>query len=78
MNQDIPWQSAVDEFNDNVLPVLVKDGKQIGAAATSGDAYANAVFKYYAMLRRSFDPMTLILLQDAIRMYYAANANAEN
>lgn len=62
-----PWQSARDDFDKNVLPVLEKHGKAIGAAANNGDAKAKLVIERYTLLHRSFDPMTLTLLKKAMQ-----------
>lgn len=61
-----PWTSAVSEFEGSILPRLRKDGKVIGDKAAAGDKDAMEVIRLYTMLRRSFDPVTMILLKDAI------------
>jgi hypothetical protein len=61
-----PWQSARDDFQLNVLPKLERDGKAIGQQARGGDKVAARVIELYTMLHRSFDPMTLTLLKEAL------------
>jgi hypothetical protein len=72
MKSDSPWQSAYDEFNTAVLPRLKKIGKQIGIDAGSGMKQASEVVRIYSMLHKSFDPMTMMLLQDAMKKYEEA------
>lgn len=67
-----PWQSARDEFELSVLPRLKKDGNAIGELARNGDVKAKRVIELYTQLHRSFDPMTLMLLQDAMRELHNA------
>lgn len=65
-----PWKSAWDEFEQVVLPVLREHGKQIGAAARSGDdPKAQGILDIYARLERSFDPVTHMQLMDALLEY---------
>lgn len=62
------WQSARDRFEREVLPVLRRIGKEIGAASEN-DSDAKEIIRCYAMLSKSFDPMTLILLEKALGNY---------
>lgn len=64
---DSPWKSAHEEFNNEVLPFLKQYGKLIGIAAGSGDQKAKSVIEIYATLHRSFDPVTLARLKEAIK-----------
>lgn len=68
------WKSARDEFHHVVIPKLERIGKEIGRKADAGDDTCKAIIGHYAMLYRSFDPMTLILLKEAITKYEQANA----
>jgi len=65
-NDAHPWQSARDDFDLNVLPLLEKHGKSIGEAARAGDEHAKRVVELYTMLHKSFDPMTLELLKQQL------------
>lgn len=69
--QEHPWQSARDKFDVEVMPKLQRIGKQIGADASSGNVKAQEVIRIYSMLHRSFDPLTLILLEKALEAYEA-------
>lgn len=70
MTDKHPWQSAFDSFNDYTLPFLTEHGKTIGKKATeSKDIICIKIMKYYTLLHKSFDPMTLILLDEAIKEY---------
>lgn len=69
--QEHPWQSSRDKFDSEVLPKLQRIGKQIGANAAAGNAKAKEVMDTYAMLHRSFDPLTLIRLEKALDAYEA-------
>lgn len=64
-----PWQPAKDRFDSVVLPKLRRIGKQIGAAAQSGDVRAEKVISVYSTLHKSFDPMTLVFLEEALAEY---------
>jgi hypothetical protein len=66
---DHPWQSARDEFDRDVLPTLQRIGHDIGAKAQSGNAKACEIVKLYAMLHRSFDPLTFLRLKTALEDY---------
>lgn len=74
LNEADPWQSARDDFQVNVLPALERRGKSIGQQARNGDTRAARVIELYTMLHRSFDPMTLQLLKDAMRELADADA----
>jgi len=63
------WSSSRDEFRSVTLPKLSLIGKQIGEMASAGDVVAQDIIQKYEMLRRSFDPMTHILLKKAIEIY---------
>lgn len=64
---DHPWRSAHEEFEGVVLPFLRKSGIEIGKRANDGDEHCLRVIKYYDLLHRSFDPMTLMLLCEEIK-----------
>lgn len=66
------WADARLELKTTVLPWLEAHGKEVGEAASRGDAKATEVIVRYTMLRRSFDPMTLVLLKEAIESYRCA------
>lgn len=59
------WESARERFDCVVLSVLQEHGKEIGAKALNDKACAD-VIHYYKMLHRSFDPMTLVLLEKSM------------
>lgn len=58
------WSDSKDKFHNFILPKLKNHGKEIGELAKSGNSSAKLVMEYYSMLHRSFDPMTLILLEE--------------
>jgi hypothetical protein len=66
-----PWQSAHDEFTGIVLPVLKFIGKEIGTHASTGCEISQRIMSRYEMIYRSFDPLTLIGLQNALQEYAA-------
>ena len=68
-DRDDQWASARDDFRRGVLPLLERDGLAIGKAAYAGNNNALRIIKYYEMLHRSFDPMTLQLMKDAMKEY---------
>lgn len=72
MALDHPWETARIDFESNVLPRLKAEGQRIGAVARAGQAIAGRVIELYTLLHRSFDPVTLILLKDALKDYDAA------
>ncbi len=76
LNEENPWQSAREDFRLNVLPELERKGHAIGQSARAGDQKAARVIELYTMLHRSFDPMTLELLKDAMRELADADALA--
>ena len=63
---DNPWGSAHERFETIVLPRLKREGRAIGERAANGDKNAAEVVRLYSMLHRSFDPMTLHLLEQAL------------
>lgn len=66
-----PWELAHRDFEDVVLPRLRRHGKRIGEAGSAGDAKAIAIMRWYSQLGRSFDPMTLVLLKEALAAWEA-------
>jgi hypothetical protein len=64
------WQSAINDLNHNVVPILMQEGKAIGDAAREGNVNATQIIDYYTMLSRSFDPMTFELLKEALKRYH--------
>lgn len=69
MFNDNNWQSARDEFENEILPKLEKIGKEIGLSAKNGNQNSKEIIKYYSMLYKSFDPMTMILLKERLDKY---------
>ena len=69
MTDEDKWKSARLDFENRVLPELKKIGKQIGEDARAGNERALEIINKYVLLCRSFDPMTLILLEKAIEDY---------
>lgn len=69
-----PWKSAVDEFENDVLPLLKEHGKDIGRRSRTGDETCQRIIGHYSLLQRSFDPMTLVFLRDDLDKYIAAVA----
>ena len=67
--QEHPWQPARDRFESEVLPKLERIGKEIGKKASEGNEAAKEVMEKYTMLHRSFDPITLMLLEEALEKY---------
>lgn len=63
------WQAAHDRFHAHLMPQLRQRGPELGAAARAGNADAQEVVKYYAMLCRSFDPLSADLLEAAFQRY---------
>lgn len=68
--EDDAWQPAINELNEQIKPVLIREGKAIGEAAAACNADATKVIEYYTMLCRSFDPMTLELLKSSLDSYH--------
>lgn len=69
---DHPWESARIDFEMNVVPQLRAEGASIGDAARNGNQKAVRVIEVYTMLHRSFDPVTLLLLKEALVEYRAS------
>lgn len=67
MTTEHPWQTAKEDFDCNVLPILEKRGRAIGNDARNGNENSKRVIELYTRLHRSFDPMTLELLKEAMR-----------
>lgn len=67
------WHEAVQEYRTILIPKLMEHGKEIGRKGVAGDEICKKIMKYYEMLRRSFDPMTYILLQEEFEKYLAAS-----
>ena len=44
-----PWQSAHNEFHNELLPKIIKTGKIIGKEAMEGDTLANDIINKYAL-----------------------------
>ena len=76
-----PWQSAYDEFLRDVLPGLLRIGKQIGVDSI-GEAprnqHARDVIECYTKLHASFDPMTFTLLKEHLAKYEATLKEARS
>lgn len=64
-----PWQSARDDFDHRIVPLLQKHGKQIGASAQSGDETAKSIMENYQMLYRSFDPLHCHMLDEGLSQW---------
>lgn len=68
-----PWQSAKDHFDTQVMPKLERYGKYIGASASRGDEDAKNVIKFYEILRRSFDPIFEMMLDESLNKWITKN-----
>jgi hypothetical protein len=66
------WQQEFNRFESQILPKLKNMGLEIGEAARSGNDAASEVIKLYSMLKRSFDPITLIRLEESLNKYQNA------
>lgn len=64
-----PWQEAKDRFDERTLPYLKTKGRAIAKQAAANHPHAEEIIRLYAMLRRSFDPLTYIRLEEAIDSY---------
>ena len=64
-----PWEPDYARFQNVVLPKLKPIGFQIGEAARQEDPDAMSVMRYYELLYRSFDPLMLICLEEALDRY---------
>jgi hypothetical protein len=60
------WQSAHSRFQSSVLPVLQAHGREIGRKSDEEDEHCAKVISHYQRLYRSFDPMTLVLLEESL------------
>jgi hypothetical protein len=69
MNNEHPWQSAKDQFDNYLMPKLKAKGMKIGEDARNGNAIAKKIISTYTLLHRSFDPMNVILLEEALKEY---------
>lgn len=67
--QKHPWLESCDRFHKNVMPELESLGREIGLSAQLGNHHAQEIIRCYSLLRRSFDPMTLILLENSLTNY---------
>lgn len=65
------WAGAREHFASVVLPRLKEVGERSGKAAVAGNEAARLVIEKYTLLQRSFDPLTLILLEEALTKYEA-------
>lgn len=72
MNEQITWHSERERFDRDILPRLKRDGKKIGEEAEGGNEKAKEVIRIYTMLHRSFDPLALMLLENALKAYEEA------
>lgn len=63
------WQIDRDMFDASTLPILIEHGRGIGLKAEEGNEDAKQIMKYYGMLHNSFDPMTHLLLREAMEDY---------
>lgn len=68
-NEDHPWKSAHDHFKHEIMPKLEKIGKEIGKKAQEGDETAKKIISLYSMLYKSFDPLTMIQLEEKLKEY---------
>ena len=66
---NLSWERDLEYFEDSTLPILNERGKNIGVKALEGNGDAKQIIKYYGMLHRSFDPMTHLLLREAMEDY---------
>jgi hypothetical protein len=67
------WGSAKEDFELSTLPWLLANGKEVGEQSQQGDENAKDIIQHYKMLYRSFDPVTHILLKEAIEEYILAH-----
>jgi hypothetical protein len=63
------WAEAERRFHETTMITLKRIGKDVGVAADAGNEAAKTIIKYYAMLRRSFDPITMTLLEESIKQW---------
>lgn len=66
---DHPWSTARWEFDNRVIPILEKHGREIGENAKAGNEDAKEIVKWYTMLYKSFDPMSFEFLKRALQKY---------
>ena len=64
-----PWQSSRVKFDSQILPKLKTIGQKIGNEARNGNPEAQRVVQLYSLLYKSFDPLTLIQLEEALSEY---------
>jgi hypothetical protein len=64
-----PWTDARVRFDRVILPILEQHGKAIGKAASDGNRVAQDIIATYQMLYRSFDPLTLLILENKLSDY---------
>jgi len=69
-----PWQSAKDHFEKVLFPKLEKIGKEVGRQSQTNEN-AKAIITAYELLRRSFDPLTMIQLEKAMEAWEAEPTN---
>lgn len=67
MNQT--WQEDYQRFKDEDLPLLKQLGHNIGRSAEAGDEDAKAVVSNYRLLRSSFDPLSAMILREALNRW---------
>jgi hypothetical protein len=63
------WAGTREQFENETLPKLRIIGKEIGLKAKEGLQEAIDIINCYEMIRRSFDPVAFILLEEAIKKY---------
>lgn len=68
-----PWTGSREEFCSDVLPTLHEHGHRIGDASRAGCPLAQEIVERYAMLHRSFDPMTAILVKESLAKWLKEN-----
>lgn len=66
-----PWQPAFDHYRDKTQPLLLQHGLDIGQAVHRGDREANRIAELSQQLWRSFDPVTALLLEEALQRWLA-------
>jgi len=66
---------AENEFKNNVLPWLEKNGKRIGKEASDGNKDAQQIINAYSLLHRRFEQAALGILCAAISNYKQKEKN---
>ncbi len=63
------WHQDNLEFIHSTIPKLKQIGLEVGKAALDGNTLAKLIMERYELLRCSFDPLTHLLLKEAIAEY---------